>query len=142
MRHISFRVNGNLPPKKDGANSMWGKETEAPRLAALRLAAYEALGGGQPFSREIVLRVRIYVGQSNTRASGDLDNFISGICDGLMAADRCSKIHSLLCKPQNSTIHPHKTIAICDDSQVIKICAEKLVGSCTSEWYEVEIEGY
>lgn len=142
MRRIRFRVDGNLPPKKDGANSMWGKKAEAQRLADLRLAAYEALGGGQPFSREIVLRVRIYVGQSNTRGSGDLDNFISGICDGLMAADRRSKIHSLFCKPGNSTIHPHNTIAIRDDSQVIEICAQKLVGNCTSEWYEVEIEGY
>ena len=26
---LQFRVDADLPPKKDGAQSMWGKETEA-----------------------------------------------------------------------------------------------------------------
>ncbi len=142
MRHISFRVNGILPPKKDGANSMWGKEIDAPRLIALRRKALKALGGESPFSREIRLKMRIYVGNSNTRGVGDLDNFITGICDGLMAADQRSKIHPLFVKPENLEVCPSNTIAISDDSQVIEICAEKLVGDYAEEWYEVEIRGY
>ena len=80
MRHISFIVEGKLPPKKDGANSGWNKEAEAPRLVALRFLALEALGSTPPFSQEIRLNASIHLGSSNTRATGDLDNFISGIC--------------------------------------------------------------
>jgi hypothetical protein len=32
---IEFRVDGDLPPKKDGATSMWGKPTEVRRLRRL-----------------------------------------------------------------------------------------------------------
>ena len=141
MRHISFRVEGELPPKKDGANSMWNKEAEAPRLVALRLQALEALGNKLPFSQEIRLKASIHLGSSNTRAAGDLDNFVSGICDGLMQADRRAKLHQLFCKSENAAIHPRKTIAIHDDSQMIEIHAYKLVGESADDWYEVELSG-
>ena len=41
---VRFEVDG-LPPKKDGANAMWRKVTEVPRLKALRMSAAVALGG-------------------------------------------------------------------------------------------------
>ena len=141
MRHISFRVEGALPPKKDGANSMWNKEAEAPRLVALRFQALEALGNKPPFSQEIRLKASIHLGSSNTRATGDLDTFVSGICDGLMQADRRAKLHQLFGKPENASIHPRKTIAILDDSQMIEIYANKLVGESTDDWYAVELSG-
>ena len=141
MRKMNFRVDGTLPPKKDGANSMWNKDTEAPRLVALRHQALEALGDQPPFSREIRLGVRIYVGRSNTRTSGDLDNFITGICDGLMKADQRANLHELFNTPENAAIHPLKDIAIDDDSQIIEIHVEKLIGETESQWYDVEIKG-
>ena len=141
MGSISFRVEGKSPPKKDGANSMWSKPVEAPRLVALRLKALEALGRYPPFSQEIRLKASIHLGNSNARAAGDLDNFVSGICDGLMRADRRARLHQLFCKPENDAIHPWKTIAICDDSQITEIHAYKLVGESADDWYEVELSG-
>ena len=141
MRQISFRVEGTLPPKKDGANSMWNKDAEAPRLVALRHQALETLGGQPPFSWEIRLGISIYVGRSNTRTTGDLDNFIAGICDGLMKADWRANQHELFSKPENASIHPLEAIAIDDDSQIVEIHAEKLTGEPEDQWYEVEIRG-
>ena len=141
MRQVSFRVKGKLPPKKDGANSMWNKEAEAPRLVALRLKALEALGSKPPFSQEIRLKASIHLGSSNARVTGDLDNFVSGICDGLMRADPRAKLHQRFSKPENAAIHPRKPIAIHDDSQVIEIHAHKLVGESADDWYEVELSG-
>jgi hypothetical protein len=41
--HVEFRVDEEMPPKKDGANSMRAKPTEFPRLIALRSRALEAM---------------------------------------------------------------------------------------------------
>ena len=141
MRHISFKVEGNLPPKKDGANSMWNKEVEAPRLVALRHQALEALDGEPPFSSEIRLKARIHVGNSNAGNTGDLENFITGICDGLMKADSRARLHQLFSTPENATVHPQNIIAIDDDSQIIEIHAKKLAAESGDNWYEVEIGG-
>ena len=141
MRSIRFRVENELPPKKDGATSMWGKPTEARRLIALRTAALAALGDQQPFSQEIRLALRVHVGLRNDRSSGDLDNFVTGVCDGLMAADSRSTVHPSFEESENSTVHPAKAIAIVDDSEVTKIDAEKLSGLGKDPWYEIELEG-
>ena len=141
MRHISFKVEGNLPPKKDGANSMWNKEAEAPRLVALRHQALEALDGQPPFSSEIRLIARVHIGSSNAGNTSDLDNFITGICDGLMKADARANLHQLFSRPDNAVVHPRNVIAIDDDSQVIEIHAKKLTRESGDDWYEVEIEG-
>lgn len=141
MRHIGFRVTGILPPKKDGANSMWNKETEAPKLVALRLQGLRALGNRPPFSQEIRIKVTIHVGSPKAISSGDLDTFVAGICDGLMQAHPLADIHQLFCEPENAGIHPQKTIAIDDDSQIIEIHAKKLFGRAADNWYEVELAG-
>ena len=141
MRHIRFRIENELPPKKDGANSMWNKEREAGRLVALRLQALEALGSKPPLSQEIRLKVTICVGISNPKAIGDLDTFVAGICDGLMQAHPRAKLHQVFCAAENTQIHPSNTIAIDDDSQIMEICAKKLVGNPEDVWYEVELSG-
>ena len=141
MRHIGFRVMGISPPKKDGANSMWNKESKAPKLVALRLQALKSLANDSPFSQEISLKVNIHVGSQNTYIPGDLDNFIAGKCDGLMQAHSRANIHLLFCEPENAAIHPRKTIAIEDDSQIIEIHAKKLLEKAEDDWYEVELSG-
>ena len=141
MRRITFKVEGNLPPKKDGANSMWNKAVEAPRLVALRQQALDALNGRPPFSSEIRLKVRIHVANSSAGNTGDLDNFITGICDGLMEANAGANLHQLFSRPENAAVHPQNIIAIVDDSQIIEIHAEKLAGESGDHWYEVEIGG-
>ena len=45
-----------------------------------------------------------------------------------MAANPRASIHPLFDESENAAVHPLKTIAISDDSQVIKIDAEKLAG--------------
>ena len=141
MRSIDFMVENELPPKKDGANSMWGKSGEAPRLIALRKEALAALAGQPPFARNIQLTLRVHVGAINNRIAGDLDNYITGVCDGLMAADPRAKLDDSFLAPVNREIHPLKTIGISDDSQVTKIVAEKLYGLGDGYWYEIEIQG-
>ena len=142
MRKFRFQVEGELPPKKGGALSMWGTATEAPRLIALREAALGKLGSGRPFSQNIRLTLRVHVGRPKASVNpGDLDSFVAGVCDGLMAADRRAKIHSLFSQPRNADVHPHKTIAIWDDQHVVEINATKCEGPGNRPWYEVTLEG-
>ena len=151
MRQYFFRVEG-LPPKKDGAKSMWGKSaTERIRLLNLRRAAFQAFAGQQPLAVNISIALEVHVGLTNSRATGDLDNFITGICDGLMAADGTlirdlqqrpeSEIAQWWARPEQRYVHPNQCIAIVDDSQVISIQAIKIIGDASTPWYTVMIEG-
>ena len=85
-RQIEIRVEGDAPPKKDGANSMWAKLPEVSRLILLRKAALEAMEGAGPFRKNISIKLEIHCPIERLAGVGDLDNFVSGVCDGLMAA--------------------------------------------------------
>ena len=89
--HYQFSVS-YLPPKKDGAQSMWGKPVEAKRLVALRTLAQNAIKGNPPFQSRIKLNLTVYVGMKNDKTTGDLDTFVAGVCDGLMAAYPSGKL--------------------------------------------------
>ena len=139
MRY-QFSVSA-LPPKKDGANSMWGKPLEAKRLVALRQAALLALNGQPLLQSNIKLNLKLHL-PVNNRLIGDLDTFVTGICDGLMKRNPRSKLHEETWgKPEYRDVHPDKVIAIMDDSQVISIQAEKIIGNTDHQWYEVILEG-
>ena len=126
MTVFKFHVEG-LPPKKDGANSMWGKRLEAERLVNLRRAALTAMEGQAPLKKDIRLAITVCVGAENNRSIGDLDTFITGVCDGLMkAAPRC-KVRADVWSKAEEGIRPDKRIAIDDDSQVVSIQAAKVV---------------
>ncbi len=140
MRY-EFFILADLPPKKDGAQSMFGKPLEAKRLVKLRQAALEAFRGQPPLRSNIKLSIKVYVGQVNNMSTGDLDNFVTGICDGLMQADMRAKMDSIWSKPGMEDIHPSKTIAIVDDSQVVHIEAIKVVGDSHQQGYEIILEG-
>ena len=141
MRSTKFRVDGELPPKKDGATSMWGKPTEARRLIALRQAALRALGGQPPLEDNIHLSLTVHVGPRNDQRAGDLDNYVTGVCDGLMAAAARASIDAQLRVPELSEIHPSRCIAIRDDSAIVSIRAEKLFGRGDELWFEIVLEG-
>jgi hypothetical protein len=85
-RHYTIERIEGLPPKKDGANSMWNKPSEFERLITLRRAVCDAFNGDKPLHKDIQLRIRVHVGNMDPGQVGDLDNFITGVCDGLMAA--------------------------------------------------------
>jgi len=121
MTIIKFRVEG-LPPKKDGANSMWGKRLESERLVKLRKAALVEMDGRPPLKSDIRLTIAVQVGAKNDRSVGDLDTFITGVCDGLMKRAPGSKLFGdIWGKPENSRVHPDIPIAIEDDSEVMSI---------------------
>ncbi len=138
---FQFKVNDDFLPKKDGANSMWGKPTEVRRLIKLRLAAFSVFQSRTPLKRNIRLSLVVHVGSVNDRFTGDLDNFITGVCDGLMATATHSKIDTLWSNPELRDVHPNKSLAIDDDSQIVSIKAEKIIGDSNLPWYEVLLEG-
>lgn len=140
MRHyIVDRIEG-LPPKKDGAKSMWDKEVELQRLINLRRAALAKLAGDPPLAKNISITLRVHVGPVNSRAIGDWDNYITGICDGLQSADPRVRIGGRWCEADCEAIHPRNAVAILDDVQVISIDAKKVVGD-GSPWYSLELQG-
>ncbi len=94
MKTYRFEVKG-LPPKKDSAQSMWGKPLEAKRLVEFRQAALKAIQDSAPLQSNIRLTLKIHVGPTNDRRTGDLDTFITGVCDGLMAAAPGGKLDSI-----------------------------------------------
>lgn len=138
---IEFRVDGDLPPKKHGEQSMWGLPTESRRLVILRKAAFQALEGKPPLEKDIRLTLVVHVGAQNDRYTGDLDNFVTGVCDGLMAADNRSKLDEVWSRPELSEIHPSVQVAIVDDCNVVSIRADKVVGDTEEPWYQVIMEG-
>ena len=139
MRTYRFEVKG-LPPKKDGAQSMWGKKLESERLVALRQAALRALKEQPPLESNIKLTLKIHL-PHNDRSIGDLDTFVTGVCDGLMATPYGGKLDPIWANKELKNIHPTNTIAIDDDSQVVSIQAEKIIGGSIQQWYKVVLEG-
>ena len=139
MRSIQFEVRGELPPKKGGAISMWNDNTQEPRLILFRrgvFAAFEKKGSPRPFTKNIQLKLRLKVGSRFLRKRsadpnnfGDLDSLVAGVCDGLQRP------------PPNRECFFPSFCAIENDSQVVKIVAEKSLGSGDHCCYEIELEG-
>jgi hypothetical protein len=131
--NVTFTVEG-VPPKKDGANSMWRKPSEIARLKNLRLAASRACAGEKTCS-PISLTVRVFAAVS----AGDLDNFVTGVCDGLMAAHPNTPIIQTDWSDVPPAIHPANAIVYDDDSCVFRIIAERLECPPEGPRYEIEL---
>ena len=129
---IAFTVQG-VPPKKDGANSMWRKQAEVQRLKTLRIAACAALDGRIPPDGQVSLTVRVYAPPS----AGDLDNFATGICDALMAAHPRVPVDPSLWDELPDAAKPDRAIAFRDDSIVSLILIERLPTPPEGPRYEV-----
>ena len=129
-----------LPPKKDGANSMWAKEAEVPRLVALRRAVADAVAGRAPLNHQVLLELETHLPECDPRLSGDLDNQITGICDGLMAAHPRIRTHSRWQEPDVADISPDRVVGLVDDSKVVEIRARRVVDA-SSPWYRLILEG-
>ncbi len=136
VNRFSFQVQG-LPPKKDGANSMWRKGTEMERLKALRVSAFEAMREIPVLSRKAWIWIVVH---ADARA-GDLDNFITGVCDGLMAAHPNTVIDGQLWVDVPAKVHPNNAIALSDDSIVEKIRADRKPSRKGEEHYSVFVVG-
>jgi hypothetical protein len=140
-RRIEFTVHGQLPPKKDGANSMWNKASEHMRLVELRTQAAMAWRNDAPLSENIQLTIEIHCPENELHSIGDLDNFITGVCDGLMAAAKRTPLGEPWGVPTLEGIHPLKCIGIHDDRYVMSISARKLASENGERWYRVVVEG-
>jgi len=118
---------------------MWGKATEVGRLIELRQEARKQLAGGAPLRASISLVLEVHIGPRNSRAVGDLDNFVTGVCDGLQARVHSSGLHPdwRLVDPG---IHPDQCVAIWDDNAILSIYATKVV-ALEAPYYVVELTG-
>ena len=96
-----------------------------------------ALDGQPALAANIRLTLRVHVGPVNHNRIGDLDNFITGICDGLQSG---KGIWTAWDAPEYEAVHPRSAIAIVDDSQVVAIDAQKLIGP-GDPWYSLELSG-
>ena len=135
---------------------MWGKPTEAEKLIALRRAALEAFRCQDWFKRDIrlLLKLHVCIPEWDTLGTdarcqalqklGDLDNFVSGVCDGLMGLGKYPHPSQKLAEVfrENKDVHPLKAIAYEDDSQIMEIYAKRMVNRDPKEecWYEVTLE--
>ncbi|CAD6490738.1 MAG: hypothetical protein LAKADJCE_00012 [Candidatus Argoarchaeum ethanivorans] len=139
-----FKVEGLVPPRNTrGKNkSMWNDPTEVPRLIKLRKEARDALKGTQPLSRDIVLSIEIHLPVGYNKP-GDLDNFVKGICDGLMKCpdDPMLKLDETFEKIEHKKIHPETFAVIEDDEKIVKITATKAFEDIEEPFYEIAVEG-
>lgn len=127
MKRITFKVEGQHPPRKDGAKSMWATQTS--QIKALRTPAMEQMSRYDgPIRHEIRIGLRVYVHSMTDQWIADLDNFVGGVCDGLQS-------------PPMRTEEYGSIPIIENDSQVVKISAEKIVDAGKAPSYEVEVEG-
>ena len=116
---------------------MWGKSGEAEKIRTLRLQAVKAFGGRPPLRKNVKLILRAYVGPENTRTTGDLDSFVTGICDGLQSADPRAHIAVEF----EDMIHPSRSVGIVDDAEVIEIQARKIIQPTRTPFYEIVLDG-
>ncbi|MCL6576924.1 hypothetical protein [Kyrpidia sp.] len=140
---IEFEVDGK-PPRKNGATSMWGKDDEIARLVSLRRKALEAMekeGISDCFRSFVKLELTLFLPRSDLER-GDLDNFITGICDGLQAVNSNprTKIHHEFLKPENEGIHPSRALLLENDSKIISINARKVLRDNRELSYKIVIE--
>jgi hypothetical protein len=142
---IEFRVQG-LPPKKTSETSLWQKEVEVPRVILLRRSALKAIGTLGPYRKDIRLRVHLFLRpiEYDRKNFGDLDNFASGICDALQAANSQPKhLHPKFLTSDNRHIHPSISIAMENDALVTSLLIEKhILESEGTSFYTVILEGF
>lgn len=137
---FSFTVRAP-PPKKSGAQSMWATDPDVERLIALRLAAADALGAAAPLLGDVRVKLVAHIGPANTRTVGDLDNYVTGLLDGLQCAVGDSwKGHPSWSHPEVAHVRPDVWCAFEDDVNVVDIAASKQIGSTREPWYEVTID--
>lgn len=123
MPKVRVLIDG-LPPKKDGANSMWNKPLEQSRIIALRRAVSDAMAASERATSAVALRLLV---RSEPR-DGDLDNFLTGICDALMPASSAVRAHlrDMDWSETPDHLRPIRPVLFDDDAIVQRMSAERL----------------
>ena len=142
-REYTFTVE-DTPPKNAKKGSMWNDPTEVPRLIKLRKKAFEALGNSQLLSESIELSLKVHL-PKDCNSSGDLDNFVKGICDGLSSYKSIEnpnhKIDARFEGAEYNDIHPKTFAMIEDDENITKITAIKYLEEIEEPFYEITLKG-
>lgn len=143
---IEFIVKGR-PPKKHGEKSMWARDDESPFVVSLRDKALEArskAGLDDSFHSLVALELTVFAPISKLESVGDLDSFITGICDGLQAADPkvLPYLHEVFQEHGREGINPRFSILIDNDAKVVSITAKKvpLLDENQELYYKVIVE--
>ena len=130
-----------LPPKKDISLSMWNdkkKPNQVQRLIELRKEAKDKIKG--VICKNIVFDLRVFIPElKNTKSEGDLDNYIAGICDGLMTATKDTPISKEF--DIHDGIHPSVRSFINDDCEIVQINARKIILNDIEAHYQLIIQG-
>lgn len=111
-----------LPPKKDGASSMWNKPVERERIKRLREAVASVVGD-RVAPDEASVRLTLVL--CAERGAGDLDNFITGICDALQACAIRTPVEDEEWGGVDSRVHPRRCVCLSNDRSVDRIDAER-----------------
>lgn len=125
LRAYNMKISG-LPPMKNGSKSMWANGNMAKRLVLLRKEALKVIGD-TVLSGNLNLNIELYISNLDNKTRGDLDNFITGICDGLQVANNSSQkliLDRLFEEESNKLIHPLKRKFIEDDKNILRIQAK------------------
>jgi len=142
---VEFTVKGR-PPRKHGEKSMWARDDEAPFILALReeaLAARNKAGLDRCFCSLVAIELTLFVPRSRLQSVGDLDSFITGICDGLQAADSkvLTYLHRIFQEPGREAIYPAHALLTDYDAQVASLLAGKVALDENQEmYYKVAVE--
>jgi hypothetical protein len=135
---IEFSISGR-PPKKHGEKSMFSRSDEVEYVAKIREEALKArskFGIDNCFSSWVRLELLVFA--RDVENIGDLDTFVSGVCDALQAADLKVLPHLHPIFERNKSIDPRIPILLEDDKKVVSIVAQKM--QATKDYYTVIIE--
>lgn len=125
---VEFSVK-DLPPMKDGASSMWCHQPGIGRLIALRRAAVAAFAeaGVRPFDVPVRVTLEVRGLRALDRSVGDLDNFITGVLDGLQAAAANTPWPTITAWMEiEAGIQPGTPVGLVDDALVVEVVARKV----------------
>ncbi len=133
---VRFTVVGSRPPIKDGGNSMWGKPEEQERIEDLRKQAFQERNrqGLTYFTSRV--KLSLAVSAPDIERVGDLDNFLSGVCDAIQPADK--KVWPSI--PDKYKVPPidfTQPMLVDNDKKIIEIIGIKKVGPLS---YTVTVE--
>jgi hypothetical protein len=125
---ICFTVNG-LPPHKQ-STSIWSDSTQGPLVANLRRQALKAkqnFGITKIFTSNIKLELDVFATKQILETMGDIDNYIGGVCDGLMPKPNnpTLKPHPEFLRTENLDISPEKPILYKDDNVITTVNGKK-----------------
>jgi len=114
---------------------------------AIIIVAQQKAGIFEPFQSPVRLEFTLFAARSyfsfvSSNYIGDLDTFVTGICDGLQAAHgNVQSAHPLFQSLQNTAMDFRHDLLIKNDAQVVSITAKKVpIDNQQQPYYKVIVE--